>query len=117
MSQEPKHLWGKLSWYFADPWNIADMLSLFSFGAAAGLRYISWYQLDRNPKLSRDTMTAARIILATDVIIFIIRILQIFSVNKNLGPKLVMIRKMVRLNPIHTECFVVYDMLLCLAFL
>lgn len=65
------------------------MFSLTTFVIATGLRYAAWNH--KNQKF----LDAARIIYATDVIIFIVRLLQIFSVNKNLGPKLVMIRKMV----------------------
>ena len=89
--QEPKSFWGKLEWYFSSTWNIADVFSLTAFVVGTGFRYAAWHKNNKN------FLTAARIIFATDVIIFIVRLLQIFSVNKNLGPKLVMIRKMVRL--------------------
>jgi len=86
--QEPKSFWGKLEWYFSSTWNIADVFSLSAFVVGTGFRYAAWH------KNNVDFLTVARIIFATDVIIFIVRLLQIFSVNKNLGPKLVMIRKM-----------------------
>ena len=54
-----------------------------------GLRYAAWH------KNNMTYLNIARIFFATDIIVFIVRLLQIFSVNKNLGPKLVMIRKMV----------------------
>ena len=88
-TQEPKHLLGKLEFYVSDPWNIADAVSLTSFVVAVVLRYVANYQGNH------EMLVAARIILATDVVIFIVRLLQIFSVNRNMGPKLVMIRKMV----------------------
>ena len=65
------------------------MFSLTAFMIATALRYVAWHDH------SKAFLDSARIILATDVIIFIVRLLQIFSVNKNLGPKLVMIRRMV----------------------
>lgn len=43
-------------------------------------------------------LIAARIIYSADIVAFIVRLLQIFSVNRNLGPKLVMIKKMVSLE-------------------
>ncbi|XP_065053971.1 transient receptor potential cation channel subfamily M member-like 2 isoform X2 [Rhopilema esculentum] len=88
ITQEPKSFLRKLEWYFSSTWNIADVFSLISFLIATVLRYAAW------KSGNKEYLDVARIILATDVIIFIIRLLQIFSVNKNLGPKLVMIQKM-----------------------
>eukprot|EP00112_Aurelia_sp_Birch-Aquarium-sp1_P007627 Seg1831.8 transcript_id=Seg1831.8/GoldUCD/mRNA.D3Y31 product="Transient receptor potential cation channel subfamily M member 2" protein_id=Seg1831.8/GoldUCD/D3Y31 len=90
MTQEPKSFLGKLEWYFSSTWNIADVFSLSAFMVATALRYVAWHDH------SKPFLSAARIILATDIIIFIVRLLQIFSVNKNLGPKLVMIRRMLQ---------------------
>ena len=59
------------------------MLSLLAFITAVVLRFFD------------ETFEAARIILALDIVLFVVRSLQIFSVNRLLGPKLVMIRKMV----------------------
>ena len=60
-----------------------DAFSLLAFVVAAILRFFD------------STYEAARIILSLNIIVFIVRSLQIFSVNRQLGPKLVMIRKMV----------------------
>lgn len=91
VTQEPKNLLGKLEFYFLDPWNIADTVSLFGFIVATSLRYVA------NTYDNVECLVAARIIYATDIVLFIIRLLQIFSVNRHMGPKLVMIRKMVSL--------------------
>lgn len=88
VTQEPKNLLGKLEFYFLDPWNIADTVSLFGFIVATSLRYVA------NTYDNVECLVAARIIYATDIVLFIIRLLQIFSVNRHMGPKLVMIRKM-----------------------
>ena len=53
-----------------------------------------------------STYEAARIILSLNIIVFIVRSLQIFSVNRQLGPKLVMIRRMVRFCGINRLCCV-----------
>ena len=87
--QEPKALFKKIEFYFQDPWNIVDSFSLMGFLVATILRYIAAH--DQEMKY----LIAARIIYATDIVLFIVRLLQIFSVNRNMGPKLVMIRKMV----------------------
>ena len=89
--KEPKSVLGKLDFYFQDPWNIADVVSLAAFFIATILRYLAY------KKNNEDFLIAARIIYATDVVLFIVRLLQIFSVNRHMGPKLVMIRKMVSL--------------------
>ena len=83
-SQQPKSFGDKLSVYFSDTWNLVDAFSLLAFVVAAFMRFFD------------STFEAARIILSLNIIVFIVRSLQIFSVNRQLGPKLVMIRKMVR---------------------
>ncbi|XP_028517955.1 transient receptor potential cation channel subfamily M member 2 isoform X2 [Exaiptasia diaphana] len=81
-SKAPKSIWDKISIYLSDPWNFVDILSIVAFFTAVALRFFE------------DTFTAAHIVLSLDIIIFIARSLQIFSVNRHLGPRLVMIRKM-----------------------
>ena len=83
-AQQPKSFADKLSIYFSDTWNLVDSFSLLAFVVAAVLRFFD------------STYEAARIILSLNIIVFIVRSLQIVSVNRQLGPKLVMIRKMVR---------------------
>ena len=85
-AQQPKSFTDKLSIYFSDTWNLVDSFSLLAFVVAAVLRFFD------------STYEAARIILSLNIIVFIVRSLQIVSVNRQLGPKLVMIRKMVRLR-------------------
>lgn len=81
-AQQPKNFGDKFSVYFSDTWNLVDAFSLLAFVVAAILRFFD------------STYEAARIILSLNIIVFIVRSLQIFSVNRQLGPKLVMIRKM-----------------------
>lgn len=82
LSQQPKSFGDKLSVYFSDTWNVVDTFSLLAFVVAVFLRFFD------------STFEAARIILSLNIIVFIVRSLQILSVNRQLGPKLVMIRKM-----------------------
>ena len=86
LSQQPKSFGDKLSVYFSDTWNVVDTFSLLAFVVAVFLRFFD------------STFEAARIILSLNIIVFIVRSLQILSVNRQLGPKLVMIRKMVRIR-------------------
>ena len=80
----------KLQSYVTDIWNVLDLATIGLFLIGTILRFIP------NPK----TFEAARIILALDFITFFLRLLQLFSVDKKLGPKLVMIQRMVsNINP------------------
>ncbi|XP_038076679.1 transient receptor potential cation channel subfamily M member-like 2 isoform X1 [Patiria miniata] len=63
-------------------WNCVDLLSLVMFAVGLGLRF--------HPV----TLDAARIVLALDLIVFYLRILHIFSASQLLGPKLIMIVRM-----------------------
>lgn len=81
-AQQPKTFGDKLSVYFSDTWNLVDTFALLAFVVAACLRFFD------------STYEAARIIFSLNIIVFIVRSLQIVSVNRQLGPKLVMIRKM-----------------------
>ncbi|XP_071788349.1 transient receptor potential cation channel subfamily M member 5-like isoform X1 [Asterias amurensis] len=69
------------SWLFGY-WNSVDLVSLLMFAIGIGLRF--------HPV----TMDAARIVLALDLIVFYLRILHICSASKLLGPKLIMIIRM-----------------------
>ena len=64
-------------------WNFIDLISLVMFTIGVGLRF--------HPV----TLDAARIVLALDLMVFYVRILHICSASKLLGPKLIMIAKMV----------------------
>ena len=45
--------------------------------------------------MNRNTRLAGQVVYAIDIMFWIIRVLAIFSVNKHLGPDVVMIGKMV----------------------
>ncbi|XP_041372305.1 transient receptor potential cation channel subfamily M member-like 2 [Gigantopelta aegis] len=74
----------KIASYFTDSWNILDVITLVLFTVGMILRFIP----------GDNFLEAARVILALNLVSFFLRILHIFSVNKQLGPKLVMIRRM-----------------------
>ncbi|XP_038064176.1 transient receptor potential cation channel subfamily M member 5-like [Patiria miniata] len=63
-------------------WNIVDLISLVMFAVGVGLRF--------HPA----TFAAARIVLALDLMVFYLRILNICYASKLLGPKLIMITRM-----------------------
>lgn len=70
-------------YWISEYWNIVDLSTLVVFSIGVSLRF------------NQETLDAARIILAIDLVIFYVRVLQIFSIHKNLGPKLIMIQRMV----------------------
>ncbi|XP_032627399.1 transient receptor potential cation channel subfamily M member 8 [Chelonoidis abingdonii] len=71
--------------YFSDLWNIMDTLGIFCFitGIIFRLRSSnesSWY--------------SGRVIFCLDYIIFTLRLIHIFTVSRNLGPKIIMLQRM-----------------------
>ncbi|KAK3605984.1 hypothetical protein CHS0354_019664 [Potamilus streckersoni] len=76
----------KLQSYIKDVWNVLDAIAILLFVIGMILRAIP----------HEETFEAARVFLGVSLVTFFLRLLHIFSVNKNLGPKLVMIMHMVR---------------------
>ncbi|XP_061463652.1 transient receptor potential cation channel subfamily M member 8 [Rhineura floridana] len=71
--------------YFSDLWNIMDTLAIFYFIAGIVFRLhssneTSWY--------------SGRVIFCLDYIVFTLRLIHIFTVSKNLGPKIIMLQRM-----------------------
>ena len=60
-----------------------DLLTLILFATGVVLRFFE------------PTLEAARVILALDLFVFFLRLLNIFTLYRNIGPKLVMIARMV----------------------
>ena len=80
---EPKKLAQKLSVYFSEVWNISDTIAIVLFGIGVTMR------------LFPDLMGQGRVFYCVDIIFWYIRILDLFSVNKYLGPYVMMIGIMV----------------------
>ncbi|XP_069081649.1 transient receptor potential cation channel subfamily M member 8 isoform X2 [Pleurodeles waltl] len=70
--------------YFSDTWNIMDMLGIFFFSVAALVR------LHNSP----TSLYAGRVLFCLDYMIFTIRLIHIFIVSRNLGPKIIMLKRM-----------------------
>ncbi|XP_062972120.1 transient receptor potential cation channel subfamily M member 8 isoform X1 [Elgaria multicarinata webbii] len=71
--------------YFSDMWNVMDTLGIFYFIAGIVFRLhssneTSWY--------------SGRVIFCLDYIIFTLRLIHIFTVSRNLGPKIIMLQRM-----------------------
>ncbi|XP_052803076.1 transient receptor potential cation channel subfamily M member 2-like [Mya arenaria] len=76
----------KLKIYITDTWNVVDTLTIVLFIIGIILRFTPY----------ESTFEAARVILAINFVTFFMRLLHIVSVHKELGPKLVMIGKMIQ---------------------
>ncbi|XP_072019735.1 transient receptor potential cation channel subfamily M member 2-like [Amphiura filiformis] len=81
--EDAKSLRQRLSLWLSNFWNIVDVVKSVVFITGCVLRLI--------PGARKD---ATIITLAIALIIFYMRLLHIFSANKHLGPKLIMIQKM-----------------------
>ncbi|XP_053462912.1 transient receptor potential cation channel subfamily M member 4 isoform X1 [Nycticebus coucang] len=74
----------RLRLYLADTWNQCDLLALtcFLFGVSC--------------RLTPGLYDLGRTVLCLDFMIFTLRLLHIFTVNKQLGPKIVIVNKMMK---------------------
>ncbi|XP_030849301.1 transient receptor potential cation channel subfamily M member 2-like isoform X2 [Strongylocentrotus purpuratus] len=67
--------------WITDYWNILDLATLITFAVAEILNFVGFGE-------------AGHIILSLNLTLFFIRALHIFSISKQLGPKLIMIQRM-----------------------
>ncbi|XP_048857884.1 transient receptor potential cation channel subfamily M member 2 isoform X2 [Brienomyrus brachyistius] len=72
----------KVKRYINDLWNILDVLSILLFTCGFILRLIT------------ATFYAGKVILCIDFIIFCLRLMAIFTISKTLGPKIIIVRRM-----------------------
>ncbi|XP_012589143.1 PREDICTED: transient receptor potential cation channel subfamily M member 4 [Condylura cristata] len=74
----------RLHLYLSDTWNQCDLVALACFLLGVGCRLIpGLYDLGRT-------------VLCLDFMVFTLRLLHIFTVNKQLGPKIVIVNKMMK---------------------
>lgn len=84
LMSEPGKLSQKIKVWLQEYWNITDLVAISMFMVGAILR------LQRQPY-----MGYGRVMYCVDIIFWYIRVLDIFGVNKYLGPYVMMIGKMV----------------------
>ncbi|XP_077993262.1 transient receptor potential cation channel subfamily M member 2-like [Glandiceps talaboti] len=84
VNTEAKTTCAKLKYWCRDKWNILDLISLVIFYVGLIVRMLPFSGMVRT----------SRCIWAVDVLFFYIRFLQFFSVHREIGPKLIMIGKM-----------------------
>ena len=82
LASEPKKFGQKIIVYFTEFWNIIDTVAVVLFAIGLPLRFSSF-------------QSEGRVFICVDIVFWYIRILDIFSVNKYLGPYVMMIGKMV----------------------
>ncbi|KFO26221.1 Transient receptor potential cation channel subfamily M member 4 [Fukomys damarensis] len=74
----------RLQLYVADTWNQCDLLALTCFLLGVGCR------------LTPGLYDLGHTVLCLDFMIFTLRLLHIFTVNKQLGPKIIIVNKMMK---------------------
>ena len=88
--------------YLSFVWNLFDILTAVLFILGYTLRLVT----------CSSCLHAARVVLCLDLILYWTRLLHIFSVHKQLGPKVVMIGKMASRNisEIPALCYQIFSL-------
>ncbi|XP_035248591.1 transient receptor potential cation channel subfamily M member 2 isoform X2 [Anguilla anguilla] len=74
----------KFKMYISDLWNILDVLSIVLF--IIGLAF----------RLTTALFYAGKVILCIDFIVFCLRLMAIFIISKTLGPKIIIVKRMMK---------------------
>uniref|UniRef100_A0A3B3UE44 Transient receptor potential cation channel, subfamily M, member 5 n=1 Tax=Poecilia latipinna TaxID=48699 RepID=A0A3B3UE44_9TELE len=74
----------KFKLYVEDNWNKCDMVAILLFVVGVSCR------------MSEDTFEAGRTVLAIDFMVFTLRLIHIFAINKQLGPKIIIVERMMK---------------------
>lgn len=72
----------KARMYIKDLWNILDVLSILLFVIGFAFR------------LTSELFYAGKILLCIDFVVFCLRLMSIFTISQNLGPKIIIVKKM-----------------------
>ncbi|XP_078093553.1 transient receptor potential cation channel subfamily M member 5-like [Mustelus asterias] len=74
----------KVKLYYQDMWNKCDILAILMFVAGVTCRmFHSWFEM-------------GRALLCLDFMVFSFRLVHIFAINKQLGPKIIIVGKMIK---------------------
>ncbi|XP_055064765.2 transient receptor potential cation channel subfamily M member 5 [Misgurnus anguillicaudatus] len=74
----------KFMLYVEDSWNKCDMVAILLFVVGVSCR------------MAQDTYEAGRTVLALDFMVFTLRLIHIFAIHKQLGPKLIIVERMIK---------------------
>ncbi len=97
----------KIFGYVTSFWNILDLAGLVLFLIGLTMRIVVFHVSDIDANLQLDLIEWAHTLYVFSLIIYYVRVTHTCSVSQQLGPKIIMIAKMVRhfqLNPIVLIC-------------
>ncbi|NWS97982.1 TRPM5 protein, partial [Mionectes macconnelli] len=83
-TDEDTNLMKKFKLYVEDNWNKCDMVAIFLFIIGVTCRMLN------------STFQAGRTILAIDFMVFTLRLIHIFAIHKQLGPKIIIVERMMK---------------------
>ncbi|KAL8169952.1 UNVERIFIED_CONTAM: Transient receptor putative cation channel subfamily M member 5 [Gekko kuhli] len=83
-TDEDMNLMKKFKLYVEDNWNKCDMVAIFLFIVGVTCRMLN------------STFQDGRTILAIDFMVFTLRLIHIFAIHKQLGPKIIIVERMVK---------------------
>ncbi|XP_031409230.1 transient receptor potential cation channel subfamily M member 5-like [Meleagris gallopavo] len=81
-TDEDTNLMKKFKLYVEDNWNKCDMVTIFLFIIGVTCRMLN------------STFQAGRTILAIDFMVFTLRLIHIFAIHRQLGPKIIIVERM-----------------------
>ncbi|XP_076769992.1 transient receptor potential cation channel subfamily M member 5 isoform X2 [Arvicanthis niloticus] len=83
-TNEDTHLVKKFTLYVEDNWNKCDMVAIFLFIVGVTCRMVP------------SVFEAGRTVLAIDFMVFTLRLIHIFAIHKQLGPKIIIVERMMK---------------------
>uniref|UniRef100_A0A8C3TJJ2 Transient receptor potential cation channel subfamily M member 5 n=1 Tax=Catharus ustulatus TaxID=91951 RepID=A0A8C3TJJ2_CATUS len=83
-TDEDTNLTKKFKLYVEDNWNKCDMVAIYLFIIGVTCRMLN------------STFQAGRTILAIDFMVFTLRLIHIFAIHKQLGPKIIIVERMMK---------------------
>uniref|UniRef100_A0A8C9AYP5 Transient receptor potential cation channel subfamily M member 5 n=1 Tax=Prolemur simus TaxID=1328070 RepID=A0A8C9AYP5_PROSS len=83
-TDEDTHLLKKFMLYVEDNWNKCDMVAIFLFIVGVTCRMLP------------SVFEAGRSVLAMDFMVFTLRLIHIFAIHKQLGPKIIIVERMMK---------------------
>ncbi|XP_070085138.1 transient receptor potential cation channel subfamily M member 5 isoform X2 [Equus przewalskii] len=83
-TDEDTHLVKKFTLYVEDNWNKCDMVAIFLFIVGVTCRMLP------------SVFEAGRTVLAIDFMVFTLRLIHIFAIHKQLGPKIIIVERMMK---------------------
>ncbi|NXS08545.1 TRPM5 protein, partial [Neodrepanis coruscans] len=83
-TDEDTNLMKKFKLYVEDNWNKCDMVAIFLFIIGVTCRMLN------------SSFQAGRTILAIDFMVFTLRLIHIFAIHKQLGPKIIIVERMMK---------------------